>query len=306
MPQFFGDILYPIVGRASLIFDALRGLRKTAGRNHASLAPSGLDGTGRVIDTARKMPVLWDEGGVLYVEHESLGHSLWRAQEFSLFREHRQLLKRAMLDFGCGDGSFGSIAFEQPDYGADIDDVALQVARQFGLYQSLLSLKDARIPLADASVQTVVSNSVLEHVQDVGAAVSEIHRILANDGLLVFTVPVRQYERDLVKYFGKAAAKRINEESTHRNLWEVETWCAFLAEHGFRVEVLRQYQGHEFTFWFRMSRLLGNQGLAMFMPGVRNLAWKLFRARIVHMVKSSVCDTVRGANIFVAARKAAA
>jgi SAM-dependent methyltransferase len=49
-----------------------------------------------------------------------------------------------------------------------------------------------QIPLADASVDAVVVQAVLEHVLDPGRVVEEIHRVLRNDGIVYAETPFLQ------------------------------------------------------------------------------------------------------------------
>jgi SAM-dependent methyltransferase len=49
------------------------------------------------------------------------------------------------------------------------------------------------VPLATASFDTIFCNSVLEHVQDPGAGLSEIHRIVRPGGKVILSVPFLFY-----------------------------------------------------------------------------------------------------------------
>jgi SAM-dependent methyltransferase len=249
------------------------------------------------------MKIWWDDPEVLYANYSSFGHSFWRAQELSLFRKHLSELESPVLDFGCGDGSFASVLFEDISIGVDIDAEALELARQFHVYRTLVQSTNISIPLADSCVKSVVSNSVLEHVADLNLMLNEIHRLLASGGIFMFTVPVKQLERDLEKYYGRRASVRYNSESYHRNLLEAEEWSVILVRTGFAVKRIIHFQPDWFTFWFRMFRLLGDRGLSMFIPGVRERLWQRYRLRLVEMVRRSINETQVGCNIFVVARK---
>jgi SAM-dependent methyltransferase len=268
------------------------------------LLPNELDKTGRVVSNPEPLEILWNDDKVLYAKFDSLGFSFWRAQELSLFRAHKDLLERPLLDFGCGDGSFASLLFQKVDYGLDIDADALETAARFGLYETTVQSTISSIPLADCTVRSVVSNSVLEHLADLKGVLLEINRVLVPGGTFVFTVPVKQFERDLAKYFGSKESRRINRNFYHRNLLEVDEWAHLLKESGFSITKLEQYQPDWFTFWFRMFRLFGDRGLAVLFPNIRDVVWRLYNQKFLEMVKISIDQTIVGSNIFVVAQKA--
>lgn len=94
------------------------------------------------------------------------------------------------LDVGCGDGHFGQVALRGPtDVGIDPAIDSLREAKRRAAYRCLLAAQGANMPLADRSMGSVISNSVLEHIPDVRAVLGEIGRVLRPGGRLVFTVP---------------------------------------------------------------------------------------------------------------------
>ncbi len=181
------DFHYQLVGRLSLLAKLPR---KFIGHTRTRKSDAVLDKTGLAVRTPERVKVLWDDGDVIYPQYESFGHSLWRAQEFSLFRAHKSLLKPPIADFGCGDGSFASVIFDKVDYGIDNDDEALGLALGYGLYTHLVRSDDSSIPLPSETVGSVFSNSVLEHLASLEPILAELHRILVEDGILMFTVPL--------------------------------------------------------------------------------------------------------------------
>ena len=98
------------------------------------------------------------------------------------------------LDVGCAAG--GITAGVAPALGAmlalDYDAEHLAHAPA-GRDPALAFVRgDAqRLPVADGSVDVVVCAQVYEHVADAGALVAEIHRVLAPDGVCLFSGPNR-------------------------------------------------------------------------------------------------------------------
>lgn len=298
------DALYRVTGRMSLVCDALRRVvTKMKGDKPKNTATSPFDKTGLLIGHAELMPVWWDDEEVIFVKYASLAHSFWRAQEFSLIRNHIGFLKPPVLDFGCGDGSFASVLFKNIDYGVDNDPEAIEIARGYGIYRKLIESSTASIPLERESVRSIVSNSVLEHLVDLEGMIAEFSRILAHGGTLMFTAPVLQFTEDLAKYFGRRESERINAESSHRNLLSPSQWHQLLARFGFVVEVSKPYQPDWFTYWYRMFRLVGRRGLGVFSPTLDEKIWRRFSSRLINMVKTSISSTPDGGNIFVVCRK---
>ena len=94
-----------------------------------------------------------------------------------------------LLDLGCGDGSFCWFAFKRKfDYGLDIK-LAPNSPYYAKTYNNVLESRMQTIPLSDKSVNTVVSNCVVEHVDGITVALNEINRVLLKEGVFVLTVP---------------------------------------------------------------------------------------------------------------------
>jgi len=301
----FPDWAKRVTGRTMVLCVNLASFALT--RNRHALAPVShdLDRTGILVSDGNPLPVLWKDDSVIFpVYEESLAQSFWRAQEFSLFMRNQALMQRPILDFGCGDGSFAAVLFENIDYGVDIDGDALRVAGKFGLYSNLLQSSKNRIPLPDGSINTVMSNSVLEHVQDLDNEIAEISRVLGANGLFVFTVPVAQLTRDLTKYFGKREADQVNADYYHRNMLEVAEWESLLGKNRLTISLLRPYQPDWFTFYYWTFSLLGNRGFGRFFPKLRQVISRKYRKQLVDMIRASIGGAYEsGGNILVVARK---
>ena len=107
----------------------------------------------------------------------------------SILREfgHELGLDSRILDFGCGEGEmvreYRDAGFQA--FGADIMlDSKTELLRRIetGTY---------RIPFDDGTFDFVFSNGVLEHVQDLPAALTEIHRVLRPGGVSLHFTPAK-------------------------------------------------------------------------------------------------------------------
>ncbi|NIV32589.1 MAG: methyltransferase domain-containing protein [Anaerolineae bacterium] len=115
--------------------------------------------------------------------------ALLRAVEARFYQDLLPLAE-PVLDVGCGDGHFASVAFPEPlAAGIDPESAVLREARDRGAYRLLAQGLGDRLPYANGHFATVVSNSVLEHIPGVDDVVAEIARVLQPGGRFIFCVP---------------------------------------------------------------------------------------------------------------------
>ena len=101
----------------------------------------------------------------------------------------------SLLDFGTGSGIFLPELSRWCDrlHACDIHenlDFVRQMLRKEGIDATVLQSSRAKIPFEDASMDAVVSMSVLEHIKDLAPFVDEIDRVLKPGGRAVIGVPV--------------------------------------------------------------------------------------------------------------------
>lgn len=283
----------------------LRAIRRSEEADSAQDVVRHLDKTGRVVIAARPIPVAWREGELLFPFYDSLAHSLWRAQEASLFNRIRRQLAPPVLDVGCGDGSFSSLIFNHIAFGVDKDAAALETARGYDLYGTLLEGTDERIPLEAGAAGSAICNSVFEHVVDLDSLLRDVARVLRPGGLLAFTVPVKGFDRHLTRYFGQRFSRDMNAEYRHRNLLEPAEWTVRLHLAGFEAVETILYQPSRFTFTYVLLRYAGSRrGLGRLIPGLNRALWAVLGSRLVSLLRASLAGGVEdGANLFIVARR---
>ncbi len=156
-------------------------------------------------------------------------------------------LPAPVLDMGCGDGHFASVAFNHPlDIGLDPWWQPLLEAKSRHAYQSYICSDGASVPFEDGRFASVVSNSVLEHIPHVDAVVAEIARVLRPGGRFVFCVPNHRFPELLLgtqtfHKLGLAGAARwysnlFQRISRHQHCDSFPVWQERLARCGFEVE----------------------------------------------------------------------
>ena len=176
--------------------------------------------------------------------------ALLRAVEARLLQQFN--LPAPVLDVGSGDGHFASKAFDQLlDVGVDPALNPLREANNRGAYRLLVQADGARLPCADRSFASAVSNSVLEHVDHLEEVLSEIGRVLQTSAPFVFTVPNPRYRTQLSvpRYLRRLAMERLAVAyqdwfiriSRTKNLLDEIEWTSLLGRAGFEVERTQRY-----------------------------------------------------------------
>lgn len=102
-----------------------------------------------------------------------------------------------LLDFGCGDGTFGYYAQEKYKFvhGVDISESAVKLSTEKGVIAR--KLDSSILPYEDSFFDTVTILDVLEHVKDPVETISEISRVIKRGGTLILSVPNMRYWKHL-------------------------------------------------------------------------------------------------------------
>ncbi|MBX7111559.1 MAG: class I SAM-dependent methyltransferase [Dehalococcoidia bacterium] len=122
---------------------------------------------------------------------------VWRSgqeRRLAIIERYVSLEGRRVLDLGCGLGEYVR-AFERHGaeaFGCDIEQPRLVQARDRGT-PNLLVAAGERLPFRDGSLDVVVLNEVIEHVQDDTSTMCEVARVLAPGGVAVIYAPNRLY-----------------------------------------------------------------------------------------------------------------
>lgn len=196
-------------------------------------------------------------GGACTLRYRSFAHRLWRSQEATLLRRTLPGCPENVLDFGCGDGAFSLAALGRLKWGFDVDPLVARQAASAGAYESVLANPGGKIPLPDQSVGTALSNSVLEHTEDLAAALLELARVLVPQGRVVLTVPTTGFTRQLEKLGGREFAARVNLRFFHRNLFSAEDWREKVESVGLSIVHIQSYQELSTSATYMALRLLG-------------------------------------------------
>lgn len=175
-----------------------------------------------------------------------------------------------VLDIGCGDGHFASIAYARLPIDVGIDVFARdlrEAAMRTNVYRAVMFASATALPYAPASFSTVISNCVIEHIPDNAAVLAEIHRVLRPGGVFATTLPSEHYPEFLL---GATAFRKVglhslahgygrffNRISNHYHVYAPPVWHERLTAAGFIVEEQTYYFSAAAHRRFDLSHYLG-------------------------------------------------
>lgn len=185
-----------------------------------------------------------------YLTERPLFLSLIRAKEAYLFQKYLPL-KKPVLDVGCGDGMFAKISFANKsknndhiiDTGLDLKESRIEEAGKLHIYKKLVTYDGRKIPFAENSFSTVVSNCVLEHAEDIESVLSEIYRVLKPGGVFVTTVMAQPWEEHLFGslLMGNSYKEWMRKKQLHLNLFPYTKWNETFKQAGFKIKQSEGY-----------------------------------------------------------------
>lgn len=185
-----------------------------------------------------------------YLSEAPAALAIERWLECEILSRHR--FEAPILDLGCGDGIFASVLFSAPlDLGVDPDAHEIGKAEKRRCYRELLVRAGHDIPKPTGSFQTILSNSVLEHIQEIGPVLREARRLLAPEGRFYVTIPSHNFDRysagsRLLRALGLTEVdswfrRSYNSFWKHHHAYRPEEWRSLFLSHGFQVESYQEY-----------------------------------------------------------------
>ena len=151
-----------------------------------------------------------------------------------------------ILDVGCGDGLFASMAFEGAEvWGIDIDAEEGRWAAASQAYSQIILGDVTRAKLPEAFFATCVANCSLEHVPRIDRALTNIWRSLRPGGRAYLFVPNKDWAREMLSYRVLAGAglgglaelfrSSVDTFFKHHHLHDREEWHEIVSAAGLRV-----------------------------------------------------------------------
>jgi SAM-dependent methyltransferase len=218
---------------------------KQGGVKNAATAGAGIQGAVRISTV--------NLGSVAWPVFSTLAHGFWRAQELTLFREHRGQFAGPVLDLGCGDSLFAQMAdFPKTGFGVDYDVASLAAAKELQSPLKLIQADAGHMPLEDACVAACLSNSVLEHLPDLDRCFSEVARVLKPGGLFMFSMTLGSFTSQLNFWTGRRDAAFWVRNFGHFQQPTEDELLKKLAAHGFTIQTCISYQSRWSTALYRL------------------------------------------------------
>lgn len=156
-------------------------------------------------------------------------------------------LPEPILDLGCGDGNFVTMAFDKKvDVGVDPWTGPVHQAAKEGGYRLVVQGNGDGMPFPDDYFGSAFSNSVLEHIPDLDSVLMEMARVLKPGAPFVFCVPNHNFLQNLsvsnafdragLRPLGNAYRAFFNLISRHHHCDSPDVWADRLGRAGFVVD----------------------------------------------------------------------
>jgi 2-polyprenyl-3-methyl-5-hydroxy-6-metoxy-1,4-benzoquinol methylase len=179
-----------------------------------------------------------------YIENQKL---------FLEFLEKNENAK--LLDVGCADGRFTMECAHKIGcneiFGVEIDRVAARKAEERGVRVKVCDANN-RMPFKNRSFDVVTANQVLEHIKNTDRFLTEVHRVLKDNGYLVLSTPnlASVHNLGLLVLGMQPVSYHVSEIQVGNFLRRVKTHGHvsiftlpglkdFLSYHGFSIENIR-------------------------------------------------------------------
>lgn len=169
-------------------------------------------------------------------------------------------LKGLSLDVGCGDGFFANYTFggKGIDIGVEVNIKTAKIAQTSRSYSQVIAFDGVKLPFLARTFSSVVSNSVLEHVDNPDGLIEEIGRVTKASGLFYLTVPTVNFRTCLLgaKVFHNVYSDFMDIVTRQKYYWTAEKWSRVLEKAGFRIINHSTYFGEKQMAWFDLAHWL--------------------------------------------------
>jgi len=239
-----------------------------------------------------------------------------RAVEAHFYQDFE--LHAPVLDVGCGDGHFASVAFDHAlDVGLDPWGGPIRQAARRGGYRSLVQADGGQMPFPEGHFSSAVSNSVLEHIPHVRNVLAEVYRVLKPGAQFLFCVPNPGYLSELsipswlhavgLGSLGEAYREWFRRMSRTVHAEPLSVWQNWLEQAGFHLEKWWHYFSPAALRMLEWGHYFGAPTLLpQFLTGRWILAptrWNLALTERLVQPYASTLEDANGTYTFYVARK---
>ena len=248
--------------------------------------------------------------------HPHPASKLWRSIELKTVYEMTkgETFRGPSLDLGGGDGYLSHLLFDkQFTYNVDNDEAReVDEAQRSGRYKHVLKESAEHMSLPNESLGLVFSNSVIEHIPDVEAVLSEVARTLKKGGVFLFTSPSDQFKNHLyissklnafgLGYAAEKYAIARNAALNHYHTYSHTKWRKLLANHGLKL-IKHAYYIDPTTcmMWDKIALETRVRGLID--RNCQQHMWKKYQSTIYSLYTNAHASKTKGASVALYAIK---
>lgn len=239
--------------------------------------------------------------------------ALFRSLELKTIYDscHNLKFDHPSLDLGCGHGEIAKLVFhEQFDFGLDNGEIdEYKSAIQKKMYKKFLLESAEKMSIPNDSINFIFSNSVIEHIPDNEAVLSEASRVLKKGGHFLFTVPCGNFSENL--YFVKLLPwplSRVyihyrNKMLNHYHLYNHKEWEKRLNKAGLSVVHYKYYTSKKaLNLWDKMASL-ALVGKLLSIPLTEKFLFNRYCSQISLLFQSDCASPKNGSCLLIIAQK---
>jgi ubiquinone/menaquinone biosynthesis C-methylase UbiE len=152
------------------------------------------------------------------------------------------------------------------DLGLEYDSAMVGKVPLFPNYRQLVAGSILQMPFAENTIGSIVAIHVLDHVSDLGSALTEIARVLKPEGKCLFSL------------FSKSAVGTVGADSLAsfdlHNFLDRTEWESLLSKHGMKLDVYKEFT---FSHHYLRAYFFGMKGL---IPHDRSIVFQFLWNRL--------------------------
>lgn len=197
-----------------------------------------------------------------YLNNRPSFFGLIRAQELFLFYYFRKYLNGNILDFGHGDGFFADFLVKSINreitIGLDLENSRINESLKIKSCEKAIIYDGNHIPFKNNYFQSVMSNCVLEHLDNLEDSLKEINRVLKPGGFFCTTVMTDHWEKYLLgkKIFGQKYLDYLAHKQKHVNLLSTTQWTKVFKQNNFELIKEVPYLNEKNVKWLELFHYL--------------------------------------------------
>ena len=149
-----------------------------------------------------------------------------------------------VLNAGAGEGSFSRLLLAIPRVSCLVElepEYKLRTPAAIDSRQRFVAASLTNIPLVDASCDLILCSEVLEHIEEDGAALDELSRVLAPGGWLLISVPIPPAVFDPAHVREGYTAEELSTMLDRRGLEVIETGLCMYAAFKLIMRLWRRF-----------------------------------------------------------------